>query len=218
MARLHNLSTLTLVGTLMGCGASLATEVPRDATIEREGESLPAWTAWESWSEVHDGKTYVYAVGLDEDLYAGEDDARAAASIRAAEALARYIRTRTTAYVTRGGDRVVARSAQVSDAVDDGEHTRSVQTDRAADTSDRLARAVETLARGTLHGVETVFVISERRGVVYARARAELTTLLDGFEAESMRAEQHEDAQARFSEARALMRKAVEADVRSPAP
>ncbi len=68
-----------------------------------------------------------------------------------------------------------------------------------------------------LHGAETVFFLSERRGVVYARARVSLDDLLHGFQGElSKRADAR--ARATFAEARTLMNEAVASDPASGQP
>jgi hypothetical protein len=214
MLKLKSCVVTACIGIMAGCGHSLHSEVPEaDQVVEREGEDVPAWTTWENWTEPHGDKTYLFAVGIDEDLDAGEDDARAAASARASEALARYVLNRVTTYVTRGGDRIVARAARHTDRIDEGDHERDREAARSVESQDRLARAMEALSSVKLHGVETTFFLSERRGVVYARARVELGTLLDGLATDSaLGAQQREEARATFAETRALMLQALEAD------
>ncbi len=212
---IRKLSATLLASTLLitnGCSRGQHTEHPSAGdTVEREGEDVPAWTTWENWTEAHDGKTYVFAVGLDDGLDLSEDDARAAASARAAEALARFVRDKVSTYLTRGGDRTTARVGRTRDEVDEGEHDRTTETARSAESVDRLLRAVELVSSVSVHGAETVFFLSERRGVVYARARVSLDDLLHAFEGElSKQVDAH--ARATFAEARTLMNDAIATD------
>ena len=196
-----------------GCGAS-ATQpqvAPVAAPVTRAGEELPGWTQRETWTDATTGTQLVYAVGMDEQLDAGEENSRAAASGRAREALARYVSVSVKTFLRRGGARDNATAATTTTVRTGDDRTRTQTTSNTTESTDRMLRAAEEISQETLHGVEVSFVMSERRGIVYALAQVPLARITEAFEsAPSLSAEERARIHSNAAEARAAMTAAFE--------
>lgn len=215
MQRITVLGTQLLVLSLAGLACGGAQHTPQVAPVgepvARQGEEMPGWTMRETWTDTDQGATYVYATGMDEGLDAGEESARAAASARAREALARYISVAVRSYLQRGGARDQAGSAARTVTRADGTSETTVATTRTIEETDRMLRAAEELAQQTLRGVEISFYISERRGVIYALGKVSLERLLNGFDqSPSLSDTERRRVRENRDEALAAMRQALE--------
>lgn len=152
------------IGLLLLCAVGCGAGTPRT--------QMPSWVNRESGVADEGYQTFAFGVGIDEHVSLSEDEARAAASSRAREALARYLEVRVSSFLDRVSERATAAATASAGGAPPAEARGAVATDA-------MTRTAREITEQTLAGAEVDLAFDRERGVVYARARISTARLLD---------------------------------------